>query len=132
MLKTPRPFDEGISREGIVGLLSKFLSAKIRLQFPRGRTGDYYTLNSKSINVRRVWSIQDGNFLGRPTGLPDEVTRPWRGGITLGRHGKIGLSFSGGRQSPDSESLALARELTTQHDALLPQIQASPFEHYEP
>lgn len=49
----------------------------------------------------------------------------------LGRHGKIDLRLAGGRQLPDAESLSLARELPTRYEALLPQIQASFFEHYE-
>ena len=56
----------------------------------------------------------------------------WKGSIALWRHGKIEVSLTGGRQSPDSASLALARELPTRYGALLPQIQASLFEHYEP
>lgn len=56
----------------------------------------------------------------------------WRGSIALGRHSEIELSLSGGRESPDSVSLALARELPARYDALLAQIQASLFEHYEP
>ena len=56
----------------------------------------------------------------------------WTGSIVLARHGKIELSLSGGRQAPDSVSLALARELPTRYEALLPQIQTSLFEHYEP
>lgn len=56
----------------------------------------------------------------------------WRGSIELGRHGKIGLSLSGGRQSPDPASLALAHELPARYGSLLSQIQASLFGHYEP
>ena len=56
----------------------------------------------------------------------------WRGIIALGQHGKFELSLSGGRQSPDSASLALARELPARYESLLSQIQASLFEHYEP
>lgn len=56
----------------------------------------------------------------------------WRGSIALGRHGKIALSLSGERQSPDSASLALARELPARYESLLSQVQASLFEHYEP
>ena len=56
----------------------------------------------------------------------------WKGRIALGQHGSIELSVAGGRQSPDSASLALARELPARYAALLPQIQSSLFEHYEP
>jgi len=56
----------------------------------------------------------------------------WRGRIALGQHGKIELGLSGGRQSPDAASLVLAHELPARYAALLPQIQASLFEHYEP
>ena len=56
----------------------------------------------------------------------------WRGRIALGRHGKIDLNLAGGRQSPDPAGLALARELPTRYDAVLPQIQTGLFEHYEP
>ena len=65
-------------------------------------------------------------------GLLTRSRRHWRGSIALGRHGKTELSLSGGRDSPDSVSLALARELTARYGALLPQVQASLFEHYEP
>ena len=56
----------------------------------------------------------------------------WKGSIALPRHGNIELSLSGGRQSPDSSSLALARQLPGRYEALLPEIQASLFEYYEP
>ncbi|MCX7045287.1 MAG: hypothetical protein NTX50_07390 [Candidatus Sumerlaeota bacterium] len=56
----------------------------------------------------------------------------WKGSVALGRHGKVELSLSGGRESPDSASVALARELPARYDSLLLQIQASLFEHYEP
>ena len=56
----------------------------------------------------------------------------WKGRIALGQHGSIALSLSGPRASPDSASLALARELPARYGALLLQIQASLFEHYEP
>ncbi len=65
-------------------------------------------------------------------GLLTRSGRYWRGSIALGRHGNIALSLSGGRDAPDSASLALARELTARYDALLAQIQAGLFEHYEP
>jgi len=42
------------------------------------------------------------------------------------------VSLAGGRQSPDSENLALAHELPAHYEALLPQIQAGLFEHYKP
>jgi hypothetical protein len=56
----------------------------------------------------------------------------WKGSIALGQHGNIELSLSGGRESPDPASLALARELTARYESLRSQIQASLFEHYEP
>lgn len=56
----------------------------------------------------------------------------WRGSFALWQHGKIEFRLSGGRQSPDSASLALARELPTRYVTMLSQIQASLFEHFEP
>lgn len=56
----------------------------------------------------------------------------WKGRIALGQHGSVDLSLSGGRQSPDLASLALGRELPARYAALVPQIQSSLFEHYEP
>jgi hypothetical protein len=56
----------------------------------------------------------------------------WKGRIVLAQHGSIELSLSGPRASPDSASLALARELPARYVALVPQIQGSLFEHYQP
>ena len=56
----------------------------------------------------------------------------WKGRLALGQHGTVELSLSGGRESPDPASLALAHELLARYEALLSQIQASLFEHYEP
>jgi hypothetical protein len=56
----------------------------------------------------------------------------WKGMIALGRHGDVELRLFGGRDTPDPASLALAHDLSARFDALVPQIQASLFEHYEP
>ncbi len=56
----------------------------------------------------------------------------WKGNIVLARQGNVEVRLSGGRGHPDSASLALAHELPTRYDVLLPQIQASLFDHYEP
>lgn len=42
------------------------------------------------------------------------------------------LRLLGGRDTPDPAGLALAHDLSARFDALVPQIQASLFEHYEP
>src|SRR5579859_6958351 len=72
-------------------------------------------------------SFQDGR-LGALTRVGDH----WKGRISLGHHGSVELSLVGSRQSPGSASLVLARELPARYGALLPQIQSSLFEHYEP
>jgi hypothetical protein len=72
-------------------------------------------------------SFQDGRL-----GAPTRSGGHWKGRITLGQHGSVELSLAGGRQSPDSASLVLAGELPARYAALLPQIQSSLFEHYEP
>jgi hypothetical protein len=56
----------------------------------------------------------------------------WNGGIKLDEHGEIPLRLSGGKQSPDSEGLDLANQLSSHIGSLLPQIQTQLFEHYMP
>jgi hypothetical protein len=58
--------------------------------------------------------------------------RHWKGSLPLSPHGTVELIVSGNRSSPDSHSLALARDLPERYEALRPVIQASLFEHYEP
>jgi hypothetical protein len=65
-------------------------------------------------------------------GLMTRSRGHWKGSLALGRQSKIELHLSGGRESPDPVCLALAHALPARYDALLPQIQASLFAHYEP
>jgi hypothetical protein len=54
------------------------------------------------------------------------------GAIALGVHGHVELRLAGRREKPDAPSLALAYELTARYETVMPQIQVSLFEHYEP
>ena len=58
--------------------------------------------------------------------------RHWKGSIRLAPHGTVELIVSGSRSSPDSDSLALVRDLPKRYAGLRSEIQASLFEHYEP
>ncbi|RBP43944.1 hypothetical protein DES53_105343 [Roseimicrobium gellanilyticum] len=78
-------------------------------------------------NLFKAATFEDNHL-----GLLTRSRGHWKGSVTLDQHGKIELSLAGGRQSPDSLCLAQAHELAAQYDSLLPQIQASLFEHYEP
>jgi hypothetical protein len=71
--------------------------------------------------------FQDGHF-----GSMIRSSGYWKSTIVLGGHGSIDLLVSGGRKAPDPAGLALAHELPTRFTALVPQIQARLFEHYEP
>lgn len=76
--------------------------------------------------------FKTATFEDERLGLLTKSRSHWKGSIALSRHGDVDLSLAGGRESPDPASVALARELPARYDSLLPQIQASLFEHYEP
>jgi hypothetical protein len=76
--------------------------------------------------------FKSATFQDDRLGLLTKSGSHWKGSLALGRHGKVALSLTGGRESPDPASVALAHELPARYDALLAQIQASLFEHYEP
>jgi len=50
--------------------------------------------------------------------------RHWKGSLTLAPDGKVELIVSGNRSGPDSDSLALARDLPKRYAALRSEIQS--------
>ena len=56
----------------------------------------------------------------------------WRGTISFASHRDVPLRLSGGGKAPDPASLDLARQLAARFAELLPQIESSLYEHYEP
>lgn len=71
--------------------------------------------------------FQDG-FLG----LLTRSGSYWKGTIALGPHRNVALRLTGTSKAPDPAGLALAHELPARFNDLLPLIQASLFEHYQP
>jgi hypothetical protein len=56
----------------------------------------------------------------------------WRGTFRIGAQAEVSLVLSGGRASPDAETLGLARSVEADYPSWRPAIERALFDHYSP